>query len=217
LAAALAVPGAVDPGTNGGAEPVRVPGQAAVGAGAVGGGVPGIALVALGLAVGAAAGAAGQAFFTPPETKVVYLERRVERTRVTMIPAPSTAPSSPPSSPLELAPVRQARGPAAVSSAGEEPGAVTPEVEQPGELGPEVTLLDRARRALSEGDAARAQALLLEHARRFPKSLLTQEREALVIKALAASGRRDAARARAAEFEQRYPKSLLLDSIKKAL
>ncbi len=94
-------------------------------------------------------------------------QRRVERTRASLI-RPAAEQAAVESARAGLA--RQARGPAAVERC-EEPGAGGLEVEQPGELGPEVTLLDRL--GVLEGDAARAQALLLEHASSFSKSPLT--------------------------------------------
>jgi len=78
-------------------------------------------------------------------------------------------------------------------------------------------LLDRARAALAHGDGRQALAALAEHARTHPASDLLEEREALTIKSLIASGDSTTARARAAAFAARYPQSLFLPSIRAAL
>jgi len=78
-------------------------------------------------------------------------------------------------------------------------------------------LLDRARAALARGDGAQALAALAEHARVHPASTLAEEREALTIKSLIASGDYPSARARGDRFGQRYPHSLFLPSIRAAL
>jgi outer membrane protein assembly factor BamD (BamD/ComL family) len=78
-------------------------------------------------------------------------------------------------------------------------------------------LLDEARRSLARGAPASALASLSTHEARYPESALTQEREALVIKSLAAVGRIAEARTRAEDFARRYPGSLLLPSVQDAL
>jgi outer membrane protein assembly factor BamD (BamD/ComL family) len=50
-------------------------------------------------------------------------------------------------------------------------------------------------------------ALLERHVQRFPNSTLTQEREVLTVKALMKLERVDEARARAAQFKERWPTS----------
>ena len=73
-----------------------------------------------------------------------------------------------------------------------------------------------ARTALSRGRADDALRQLGAHRRRFRRSQLREEREALTVMALAAAGRRDQARARAERFRRRYPRSLLLPSVEAA-
>ena len=58
-----------------------------------------------------------------------------------------------------------------------------------------------------------ALAALLEHARRFPRGWLTEEREALRVRSLAGAGRTDEARAAAADFGARFPHSVLSQSL----
>jgi hypothetical protein len=84
-------------------------------------------------------------------------------------------------------------------------------------LSAQQALLDRARAALAHGDGQQALAALSEHARVHPTSELLEEREALIIKSLIASGDSATARARAAAFAARYPRSLFLPSIRAAL
>jgi outer membrane protein assembly factor BamD (BamD/ComL family) len=74
-------------------------------------------------------------------------------------------------------------------------------------------LLDAARAALGGGDSAGALAALDTHERRFPNSVLSEEREALAIKALAGAGRLAEARARGARFRSRYPNSIMRPAI----
>jgi hypothetical protein len=70
----------------------------------------------------------------------------------------------------------------------------------------EAALLDAARAAV-KGDPQRALSLTLEFGRRFPKSLLTQEREVIAIEALVRLNNGTAARARADRFARSFPGS----------
>ncbi|HWA72177.1 MAG TPA: hypothetical protein VG937_07585 [Polyangiaceae bacterium] len=80
-------------------------------------------------------------------------------------------------------------------------------------LGTQQALLDTARRALSRGASAAALEALSEHASRFPRSVLEEEREALTVKALRAAQRNAEADQRAARFASRYPSSVFLPSV----
>jgi hypothetical protein len=86
-----------------------------------------------------------------------------------------------------------------------------------GVLSAEQALLDPARVALARGDGAGALARLAQHERRFPNGALSQEREAMVIRALVLTGDRDRARAHAESFRSRYPGSLLWPMIAASL
>jgi hypothetical protein len=166
-----------------------------------------LGLASLTFVLGAAAGVTGQAWLDRPEVRVVYLERRAERARsvndARAIEPDPLASSAPPASAI----ARAVKVPVAASVAS----------SSRQELGPEVTMLDQARKALSEGHYSRAFELLGSHARLFPASILEQEREALTIKALVATGSSAKARARAQQFRARFPKSMLLDSVEKAV
>ncbi len=77
----------------------------------------------------------------------------------------------------------------------------------------EMRLLEEARSALDGEDFAAAMVPLVEHARRFKNGQLTEEREALRVKALSGLGLRDEVRRAAAEFEARFPRSPLLPAV----
>ena len=81
----------------------------------------------------------------------------------------------------------------------------------------QLALLERARAALGRGDSDAALRILGEHARDYPTSALSEEREALAIKALARAGRLAEASARLASFEARFPGSLMLSALKGAV
>lgn len=66
-----------------------------------------------------------------------------------------------------------------------------------------------ARDALRRGDTAGALGMLEQIRLKFPGGVLAQEREALAIEALARSGRKADASARASAFVKAYPTSPL--------
>ena len=74
-------------------------------------------------------------------------------------------------------------------------------------LAEEVRLLREARAALDRGDTSRVLASLDEHASRFPRGTLYEERLATRVLALCAMGRIDAARLAAQELERAAPRS----------
>jgi outer membrane protein assembly factor BamD (BamD/ComL family) len=55
------------------------------------------------------------------------------------------------------------------------------------------------------------------HGRRFPKGRLAEERESVAIQALVRLERHEEARRRASDFERRYPTSVFLPVIGRAL
>ena len=143
------------------------------------------------------------------------------------VPVVSTVPAG--SAPLALAPSIPA-GPAAdprlaltaapAASAAVKPmpsgsGAARDAVRDQG-LAAEREILDEAQRALSSSGPAAALAALERHQREFPGGRLSQEREALTIRALARAGRMDEARARAAQFRAAHPDSLFLPVVESA-
>jgi outer membrane protein assembly factor BamD (BamD/ComL family) len=84
-------------------------------------------------------------------------------------------------------------------------------------LSAERAILDQARSDIASGDAAGALVLLEDHARRFRKPQLSEEREALAIQSLVALAQYDEARARAARFREASPNSLFVPAIETAL
>jgi hypothetical protein len=76
-----------------------------------------------------------------------------------------------------------------------------------GDVAAEVRLLSDAQTAVRDGDAARALALLDEHARRYPKGALGEERDAARVAVLCALGRDDEARTAADRFLRAAPDS----------
>jgi RNA polymerase sigma-70 factor (ECF subfamily) len=184
-----------------------------------------VASAAAALAVGVAVGATGYATLVrteraAPEVRTVYVERE-----------PARAASSPAASAAEaVAAAAPASATSALASSKAPPAvACTPAVAAPasatapsfvadrdGSLAAEQRLLDQARSALSQGDPSAAGALLERHARVFPHALLVEEREALSIEVLAASGQLDDARAAIERFRSRYPNSLFTSALRSA-
>ena len=77
----------------------------------------------------------------------------------------------------------------------------------------ELELLAHAQAAYTRRDFGRALILIDEHARRFSRGHLAEEREALRVRSLAGSGRTDEARRIAATFAVRFPRSVLLSRV----
>lgn len=74
----------------------------------------------------------------------------------------------------------------------------------------ELLLLEPARSSIARGDYAAALTAIDQHRREFPRSQLSEEREALRIRALWGLGQRPTALAAAKSFKKRYPRSSLL-------
>jgi hypothetical protein len=81
-------------------------------------------------------------------------------------------------------------------------------------LGRELVALDAARVRLAKGDTAGALGALDDYGRQFPNGRLALEAEVLRIDALARSGRRDAAKARAAAFLRNNPGNVLAPRVR---
>jgi hypothetical protein len=160
------------------------------------------------LAIVAAVGAAGVvAYFLSRPTPVAPSEPQKPTPAVApvltatpapstlQVPAPAVAPESTPSNTVAPAPA-EARG---IQSPASSKGASN-------DASAEAALLERAREAISS-DPKRALALTREHARRFPKGILTQEREVIAIDALNRLGKSSEADSRADQFKKTYPGS----------
>lgn len=133
------------------------------------------------------------------------------------LPLPSAGAPSPAAIPSGSAAAPQASGGSAAEPSRPEDftahGAATIGSEPPvagdrqSQLLEESRRLTEARGALRSGDANATIAALRDLDRQFPGGGLGQEREALMIEALAASGRRAEAKARAEAFLKAYPSS----------
>jgi len=84
-------------------------------------------------------------------------------------------------------------------------------------LAAERQLIEQSRNALVRGEATAAEEPLSNHATRFPRGRLAEERESLWVQALLRQGRFADARTRAANFERDFPNSLLLPAVQAAM
>jgi hypothetical protein len=95
--------------------------------------------------------------------------------------------------------------------------AKAPHLARPGAkadpLTAELDLLQRAHGAYTRRDFSVALTLVADHARRFPRSHLAEQREALRVRSLAGAGRAEEARAAATAFAVRFPRSVLLPRV----
>jgi tetratricopeptide (TPR) repeat protein len=93
----------------------------------------------------------------------------------------------------------------------ERSGTVVGEAAKPGnEIRQEVALLSKAQAALSRGRPQEALEALAEHAARFPRGALTEERAATRARTLCALGRRQEAEAELKRIEKLNPTSAYL-------
>ncbi len=86
---------------------------------------------------------------------------------------------------------------------------------QPSTMLEELSLLRRASQELRAGHSSAAQRTLDEHKRRFPNTVLGDERQGLALVASCANGRSPQNHAAAERFVQAVPTSPLADSIKR--
>jgi hypothetical protein len=137
----------------------------------------------------------------PAAPRIVY----VDHPTLSIVPAPTPSvlvtpePQLTPSLPVAPAP---------------HPSGSTKPLES---LRTERDVLDHARLLLTGGDAQDALTVLDNHATRFPRPQLSEEREALAIQALVALGHYDDARARARAFHEATPNSLFAPVIDSTL
>jgi hypothetical protein len=139
-------------------------------------------------------------------TTGVYFATRSPSPPPAPTPAPSVTPEPEPAPP----PPSQAPAPS--------PPPPSPPPSPPrADLAAERALLERARESLLASDAPRALVTLNDHARRFPRGQLAEEREALTILALARSNQPERARTRAERFLTAHPQSLHRAVVESAL
>jgi hypothetical protein len=186
-------------GGLGGAGAAGAAGGGGIGAKAIAGGA---AKVALAVKIGGAV-----AVVSAVGTGAVVVATRESETRApapvgivaTAKPTGATAKSTPPVLPhVDEAPAASASAPPKPTAKAATSAAEGPEAE--------VKLLERAQDAL-RARPAEALALSDDHARRFPRGMLAQEREVIAIEALVKSGRKADAKARAERFKKTWPGS----------
>ena len=105
--------------------------------------------------------------------------------------------------PLEQAPEPRAAAPTTATGESTHSPSVKP-------YSTELALLEPARSSIAHGDYRAALAAIAQHRREFPNGQLSEEREALRVRALWGLGHRPSALAAAKVFRQRYPRSGLL-------
>jgi hypothetical protein len=119
-------------------------------------------------------------------------------------PAPATSSLEALTTPAQPG-AREHSAPVAVSTSASSPRSVSATRD----VAAEVRLLVEAHRAIDNGDATRALVLLAEHARRYPKGALGEERDAARVRALCALGRSAEAREATERFLRTSPQSPL--------
>jgi hypothetical protein len=140
----------------------------------------------------------------PPVERLVYVDRPAP-------PASAPVAAAWPTVPVDSLPVAASAQPAGTA---ETPNASAIAASSRDQLAAESALLDIARVAVAQGDGVRALEAVARHRTQFPGGALTEEREALEIKALHLLGRDAEARAHEARFERVYPKSLFLPALR---
>jgi Tetratricopeptide repeat len=126
--------------------------------------------------------------------------------------APSAEPVAPQEEGLEIVPNPVETAPRAAPPVAARSAAPSASADS---LAEEIKLLRAAETALRGGDPARALVLLDQHAQRFPRGALSQERTVTQIQALCASGRGAQARAMFQRLRAAAPNSPHLASLQK--
>jgi hypothetical protein len=144
----------------------------------------------------------------PPSAEVQASAPQECATRLT-----TSAPDAPPAALSATLPSASAtatdHGPAAVENA---PAPARSEGKD-ADLARERILLERARMAMARGEPSEAIDALGTHAREYPAGRMIEEREALLVQALAQAGRMQEARGRADRFRARFPHSVFVPVI----
>lgn len=143
-------------------------------------------------------------------------EPRVElRTVEVEVPArPEPKVEAPPPPPPPIEPVAPVKKPRVVVTP---PAPVKDTSASDLDLARERELIEQARNALVRGEVKAANDALAQHAARFPKGRLAEERDSLWVQSLIRAGDFALARTRAAAFRANYPNSLLLPAVEAAL
>jgi hypothetical protein len=161
-------------------------------------------VVAAALAVG---GVAGLAYPRAPVERVVYVDVPARAVPTVVAAAPASAPSSTPMLSVDMKDLPSVPTVASAVSTGSAAGPAG------NELAAERALLDVARTALGRGAGTNALTACDDHARKFPRGVLAEEREAIAVQALVLEHRSEDARGRAERFRKTYPRSILLPAV----
>ena len=180
------------------------------------------------LALGGALGVATYASVTPRHQQATHAVVAAQQAVIpSALPAAPLATQATPISIQELPPVvppsqtLRERSPFSAHGAGapSQPVQAAPaiaSVQSPG-LAEQLALLETARNAVAQKNAAAALRALESHAAQFPSGALAEEREALTIRALVLANRVTEAKRHLAQFETQFPNSLLLSALKRTL
>jgi hypothetical protein len=128
-------------------------------------------------------------------------------------------PIAAPPAPRVVVTITRSTNPPAIVVPIDEAPPVRPRVIPPPRLSPadavrqELRLLRPARAAVARGDFVAALSPIAEHAHRFKDGRLSEEREALRVKALFGLGRNDEALRAATSFRAHFPHSVLLPAV----
>ncbi|HET9931806.1 MAG TPA: hypothetical protein VFQ35_13990 [Polyangiaceae bacterium] len=137
--------------------------------------------------------AAGYSYWPRPEPSVSAVDR--------VVVAPPAQPPTVLESPASAVPAEATSVIAPVATVGSPPAARSDQKSRrpnrEDTLNEELDLLHDAQAAWRSGDATRALSLIAQHRKRFPKSALAPERDALSVLSLCASGRTAEAKAAA--------------------
>jgi hypothetical protein len=166
----------------------------------------GIPVSVAALVMGGAAGVVVGPKLRPPPEPAPIVQREEPPAPPVITPAPE---------PVDTAPAIKSEPPPKPRTQVKDPPA--PKVSRDVALSEERALVELARTALSRRDPTQAFSAIDQHAARFPKGQLVEERESLRVQALASTGRLEEAKSKAAEFRRRFPESMLLPAVEAAL
>jgi len=159
--------------------------------------------------MGGVIGAAVYRAFRPQEVRLVYVDRAATPVGPVSVKDPALAP------PVASAVIPPPASNAATRAPDRPSASAAP--ESGSELARERALLDIARAHAAHGEPEQVLAAVAQHRQQFPHGRLTEEREALTIRALLSLGRTAEARQRAEAFRVSYPNSFLIPALESAL
>lgn len=160
--------------------------------------------------LGATAGALLYGVIRPPEVRVVYVERPIAAAKTPPAPIASVDPA-----PTVASAPERASAPLNAHLTKGEPVQGTAQ-HAASDLARERALLDAARASAARGEPADALAQVARHRQQFPRGRLSEEREALAIRALLSLGRRREAGVRMNAFRAAFPNSFLAPALEAA-